>query len=121
MKNWPTPVKSDCQQRRKTKNWEGGDLVSTVTELVESQGVMQPKAGGQLSPEWVEWLMGWPVGWTSLEPMTEVHWLDWSVDPADEGNIPRTASNIPDRIARLKAIGNGQVPAVAAVAWETMA
>jgi hypothetical protein len=23
--------------------------------------------GGQLNPPWVEWLMGWPIGWTALE------------------------------------------------------
>lgn len=22
--------------------------------------------GGQLNPDWVEWLMGFPIGWTSL-------------------------------------------------------
>ena len=26
-------------------------------------------AGGQLNPEWVEWLMGWPIGWTALKPL----------------------------------------------------
>ena len=25
-------------------------------------------AGGQLSPNWVEWLMGFPIGWTVLKP-----------------------------------------------------
>ncbi len=24
---------------------------------------------GSLNPRWVEWLMGWPIGWTSLEPL----------------------------------------------------
>ena len=24
---------------------------------------------GQLNPTWVEWLMGWPRGWTALEPL----------------------------------------------------
>jgi len=24
----------------------------------------QLQAGGQLNPNWVEWLMGWPIGWT---------------------------------------------------------
>jgi DNA (cytosine-5)-methyltransferase 1 len=23
---------------------------------------------GQLNPTWVEWLMGWPLGWTDLKP-----------------------------------------------------
>jgi len=26
-------------------------------------------AGGQLNPMWVEWLMGWPIGWTDLKPL----------------------------------------------------
>ena len=25
--------------------------------------------GGVLNPQWVEWLMGWPIGWTDLEPV----------------------------------------------------
>ena len=25
--------------------------------------------GGQLSPMWTEWLMGWPIGWTDLKPL----------------------------------------------------
>jgi hypothetical protein len=24
---------------------------------------------GQLNPAWVEWLMGWPIGWTDLKPL----------------------------------------------------
>ncbi|WP_240789154.1 DNA cytosine methyltransferase [Pseudomonas kribbensis] len=25
--------------------------------------------GGHLNPEWAEWLMGWPIGWTGLKPL----------------------------------------------------
>ena len=25
--------------------------------------------GGALNPNWVEWLMGWPIGWTDLKPL----------------------------------------------------
>lgn len=28
---------------------------------------LQTQVGGPLNPRWVEWLMGWPIGWTSLE------------------------------------------------------
>lgn len=28
--------------------------------------------GGTLNPEWVEWLMGWPIGWTALSPLETV-------------------------------------------------
>lgn len=29
----------------------------------------QVAAGGSLNPTWVEWLMGWPLGWTDLKPL----------------------------------------------------
>ena len=48
-----------------------------------NKGNLGEKVQGQLSPDWVEWLMGWPIFWSSLEPITELLWLDWSVDPAD--------------------------------------
>lgn len=71
---------------------------------------------GQLNPDWVEWLMGWPIGWTRLESI-KLDWRDWSVDPADTGEIARTGTGIKNRVNRLKAIGNGQVPAVVRLAW----
>ena len=37
-----------------------------------------------------------------------------------ENAIPRTAVAVPARVDRLKAIGNGQVPAVAALAWRIL-
>ena len=33
--------------------------------------------GGQLNPEWVEWLMGWPIGWTDLKPLEMGKYLSW--------------------------------------------
>jgi len=91
-----------------------------VTEIEEESGNEQPKAGGQLNPTWVEWLMGWPIGWTSMEPITDIDWRDWKTDPADEGEVPRVATGIKHRVGRLKAIGNGQVPQVAAMAWNIL-
>jgi len=32
---------------------------------------------GQLNPSWVEWLMGWPVGWTDLKPLETVRFQQW--------------------------------------------
>ena len=25
--------------------------------------------GGRTNPDWVEWIMGWPIGWTDLKPL----------------------------------------------------
>lgn len=30
--------------------------------------IVGAESGGQLNPEWVEWLMGLPIGSTELEP-----------------------------------------------------
>ena len=33
--------------------------------------------GGPLNPGFVEWLMGWPIGWTDLEPLGTGKFLSW--------------------------------------------
>lgn len=33
--------------------------------------------GGALNPPWVEWLMGWPVGWTDLKPLETDKFRSW--------------------------------------------
>ena len=73
---------------------------------------------GQLNPDWVEWLMGWPRGWTSLEKLTDIVWPSWANDPHPDP--PRTKKGIADRASRIKALGNGQVPQVVKAAWELL-
>ena len=34
-------------------------------------------SGGKLNPTWVEWLMGWPLGWTDLEPLETGKFRQW--------------------------------------------
>jgi hypothetical protein len=65
---WLTPV---CQDSRhattrhldpKNQHWK-----SNLGEVVMS--LEKPNIGGRLNPTWVEWLMGWPLGWTDLKPL----------------------------------------------------
>jgi len=72
-----------------------------------------PQVTGQLNPTWVEWLMGWPIGWLDLEPMDEMVWLPFDPEP----NIPRVTTGEKDRVQKLKALGNGQVPQCLVAAW----
>jgi len=72
-------------------------------------------SGAQLNPDWVEWMMGWPVGWTDIERGL-CDWRDLSVEPED---IHIATTRRDNRPARIKAIGNGQVPLCAAVAAES--
>lgn len=40
---------------------------------------LNAEVGGQLNPRWVEWLMGWPIGWTSLEPLATDKYQEWQL------------------------------------------
>jgi hypothetical protein len=61
--NWPTPrTKGMCGG---TGSW---DLLNKNTTVEEAR-LMGVGNGGQLNPTWVEWLMGWPLGWTDLKPL----------------------------------------------------
>ena len=56
---WPTPVASDAYTHA---------LKSTQQKPGSRHSLNLPSAaGGQLNPTWVEWLMGFPTGWTDLE------------------------------------------------------
>lgn len=81
--------------------------------------------GGALNPDWCEWLMGWPIYWSSLEPLPPANFQQWLFNldwwKAEPAGIPRTAKKVPNRVARLTAIGNGQVPASVALAWRILA
>lgn len=74
---WPTPVKSDCVARRPTAGWDGtSDLVSVV--WTRSGGAENPeKPPAKLNADWVEWLMGWPLGWTDLRPLETDRFQEW--------------------------------------------
>jgi len=79
-KKWPTARSAIGMGMKLTENM--ADLRHKKyleTEVAHEQG----GCGGQLNPDWVEWLMGWPIGWSSLEPIDLLFWLDWSADPAD--------------------------------------
>lgn len=72
---------------------------------------------GELNPDWVEWLMGWPIGWTAPEPLGGALTLPLGDDPADAGIIPRLAKTGRKWGRRIAALGNGQVPQCAAAAF----
>ena len=118
--NWPTPTRSDYKGSGKKIQRNDGKMRDRLDYATERSPDGSAINGGRLNPDWVEWLMGWPIGWSSTEPMNgpiQWSWDWWKADPADSGEILRANSGTPGRVARLKAIGNGQVPACAALAW----
>ena len=67
---FPTPD-ANCGQRGTQPNWtpkrkSGHQAQYTINQAVRD---MEQNNGGKLNPMWVEWLMGWPLGWTDLKPL----------------------------------------------------
>lgn len=118
---WPTPTRRDYKDTPgmafDAVNPDGSHR--DRTELLPRRVYSGGDTNGTLSPDWVELLMGWPMGWTALEPMTE--WRAPTVEQWQDGSwedgVPRVGVKIPNMVNRLKAIGNGQVPHAAAMAW----
>ena len=68
---WPTPrTKGMCGG---TGSWE---LLKKNTTIEEARQ-MGAGNGGKLNPTWVEWLMGWPLGWTDLKPLEMDKYQQW--------------------------------------------
>jgi len=38
---------------------------------------LNDQVGGLLNPNWIEWLMGWPEGWTELKPLAMDKFREW--------------------------------------------
>jgi hypothetical protein len=76
---WSTPTATD---------YKGAPSLALVNERNAnfSRGVRLPEqialrsqqeVGGTLNPTWVEWLMGWPLGWTDLKPLETDKFQQW--------------------------------------------
>lgn len=111
---WPTPRASE---------WKGvGPLGSKSHEYRLAKGYLdatvqdREQRTGALSPDWVEWLMGLPIGWTDIGVVSPGPLHDWNEEPA----IPRVGLGIPSRSKRLIGLGNAVVSAQAVMAWQKL-
>lgn len=68
---WPTPAASDSNKWN-NQTAEERRAKGQYARLPNAVG-----AGGSLNPTWVEWLMGWPLGWTALEPLEMDRFREW--------------------------------------------
>jgi hypothetical protein len=66
-RTFPTPQASDNRDRGNMSNPSIQRRVAIGKQIMLSQSV--DPTSGQLNPMWVEWLMGWPLGWTDLKPL----------------------------------------------------
>ena len=65
-KKFPTPNAQD--HKAGMSNAPGRQQSSLPRTIAIELGTTQKESGG-LNPMWVEWLMGWPLGWTDLKPL----------------------------------------------------
>ena len=85
MEMWPTPtvgcVEGGEQSNRVERTLGGGYILRKLNKPNMTYGAKLSDAvlfeekqkqiinGGKLNPNWTEWLMGWPIGWTDLKPL----------------------------------------------------
>lgn len=64
-RTWLTPIVSDANGGRgRASSCQGGENLRTAI-------------GGLMNPTWVEWLMGWPLGWTDLRASAMDKFQQW--------------------------------------------
>ena len=90
-KMWPTPTSSDAPttgadvQRFQSLAAEVNrqkfptprQFMHKDSETDRGKGTLGEVVGGKLNPTWVEWLMGWPLGWTDLKPLEMDKFQRW--------------------------------------------
>jgi len=62
---FPTPT---CQDAKNN---------GSASQQVRNTKPLNVVVGGSLNPEWVEWLMGWPIGWTGLGALGTDRFQQW--------------------------------------------
>jgi DNA (cytosine-5)-methyltransferase 1 len=87
VKRWPTPTVCGNYSRKgaspasgdgpatavlkcatpTARDWKSGKASQATME--RNSRPLSEQIGGSLNPTWVEWLMGWPLGWTDLKPL----------------------------------------------------
>jgi len=82
---WPTPTVKGNYNRKGLSSKSGDGLATAVIQRERAERapdnlISQVRAtdgSGRLNPEWVEWLMGWPIGWTALQPLEMARFREW--------------------------------------------
>jgi len=76
---FPTPASRDWKDgpgmSLESKNPDG--TIRRRDDLLPRRLFSQGHLGGQLSPDWVEWVMQWPIGWTAMSPLPVQEFHAW--------------------------------------------
>lgn len=75
VKMWPTATAYKGWSPNHNRASTDDRLDYSVERLTFQPG--QPTPPMRLNPEWVEWLMGWPIGHTALKPLATARLAEW--------------------------------------------
>jgi len=69
---FPTPCASDNRNRGTTQT-------PAIARRIEKgkQVMLSMTLDGPMNPVFVEWIMGWPLGWTDLRPLETARFQEW--------------------------------------------
>jgi hypothetical protein len=73
--------------------------------------------GGTPKIGWLEWFMGFPIGWTDLDA-DDLEFCSWAKEPFSEDKFDIGSEK--KRANRIKGLGNAQVPSQAVLAWNLL-
>ena len=73
---FPTPTKADSRASG-GRNETSQNSPATHAAGTTLSDIVRGDPGGKLNPQWVEWLMGWPIGWTDLQPLGTDKFQAW--------------------------------------------
>lgn len=74
----PTLTANDCKPAGKVEVLEYRQENRRTTVQRLRSAVTEPEQlGGTLNPDWCEWFMGWPIGWTASEPLATDRFQQW--------------------------------------------
>jgi hypothetical protein len=59
------------------RDWRSGK--ASAATAAKNTRPLSEQVGGLLNPDWVEWLMGWPIGWTALQPLAMDRFHEWQL------------------------------------------
>ncbi len=105
---WPTPRTNSGTG--KSFHGNGGLDIQTAVKLQAAHCV-----DGQLNADWVEALMGYPIGWTDISTnlISKINYPTVWLNNTWENGISRIINGQKNRVKRLKCLGNAIVPQIA--------
>lgn len=80
VKLWPTPTVHGNYNRKGASSTSGNGLsteMQTAFGWTGNLSIAKTEKLAPLNPDFVEWLMGWPIGWTGLQPLEMDRFQQW--------------------------------------------